>query len=89
MPETKNKALCLGCRDNFYNGNNPIGVQECWLYKNAKVVRRFRLGWWTRPTEPGVFKEVTTLSCHHAPGQYAHYERLPGCATKPRAANAR
>jgi hypothetical protein len=32
------KKHCIGCRDNFYNGNNPLGVQECWHLKTAKIV---------------------------------------------------
>ena len=77
----KTKALCVGCRDNFYNGQ---GAAECWAYKDAQVVTRYRLGWWTPPTEPGAFTEVITLNCHHAPGQYAHYKALPDFAVSPR-----
>ena len=29
---------CVGCRDNFYNGNNPMGVKECWMLKDAKLI---------------------------------------------------
>lgn len=38
---TKN---CQGCRDNFYNGNNRLGVQKCWLLDNARLVRRKEVG---------------------------------------------
>lgn len=31
---------CVGCRDNFYNGNNDLGVQRCWNMDSAKLVRR-------------------------------------------------
>ena len=78
----KSKSLCVGCRDNFYNNNNPLGAKECWGYKSAKVVTRYRIGTWTLPTEPGAFTKVKTLSCHHAPGQYGHYDKLPSCAAK-------
>lgn len=74
---------CRGCRDDFYNDHNPLGVKRCWSLKDAKVVKRWRIGTWTRPTQPGAFVEVKTLSCHHAPGQYAHYEQLPACAVDP------
>jgi hypothetical protein len=79
----KSKALCAGCRDNFYNGNNPVGVKECWLFKKAKVVRRWRLGWWVRPTERRAFNECYTLDCHHAPGQYAMLKELHPEAIDP------
>ena len=34
------KKHCAGCRNNFYNGNNELGVKECWLFKTAKIVWR-------------------------------------------------
>ena len=34
------KTFCNGCRDNFYNGNNNLGVQECWLLREAKREKR-------------------------------------------------
>jgi hypothetical protein len=43
------KADCSGCRDNFYNGNNPFGVEECWSFKNAQLTLRRRVGIWDRP----------------------------------------
>lgn len=73
----KSKSLCSGCRDNFYNGNNELGVSECWSYKNARVVKRWRIGWWTQQDKKENFDKVTTLSCHNAPGRYAHSEKLP------------
>lgn len=46
---------CLGCRDNFYNGNNHLGVQRCWLLDTARLVRRKQVHindvppWWRQP----------------------------------------
>lgn len=31
-------AHCLGCKDDFYNGKNNIGVKECWCLKSAKLI---------------------------------------------------
>lgn len=47
---TKGEKLkhCAGCRDDFYNGNNPMGVKECWMLKTAKIVTRYRTGTWTK-----------------------------------------
>lgn len=50
---------CIGCRDNFYNGNNPYGIKECWLLKSARLKWReiyLRLED-IRPTR------IKTLSC--------------------------
>ena len=34
---------CVGCRQNFYNGNNNLGVKVCWGLKTAKRIRRVRV----------------------------------------------
>jgi hypothetical protein len=34
------KKLCEGCTEDFYNGNNQLGVQECWMLKDAKLEER-------------------------------------------------
>jgi len=39
----KAKHLCLGCENNFYNGNNPYGVDECWSFKKGKVIKRLSI----------------------------------------------
>lgn len=74
------KQQCHGCRDDFYN-HRPSpgfdGATECWSFKNATTVTRFKLGWWTQPTSADVFTKVKTNSCHHAPGRYALYETIP------------
>lgn len=77
MSTQDKQQYCSGCRDDHYNqrGNSTTG--ECWNLKTAKVVTRYRIGWWTTPTEPFAFRKVTTLSCHNAAGRYAHYEQLP------------
>lgn len=79
---SKSTKYCAGCRDNFYNGQANFSCFGCWSLKDAKVVTRYRIGWWTAPTEPGAFVKVKTYDCHHAPGRYAHYEKLPACAAK-------
>ena len=37
------KSRCAGCRNDFYNGNNQIGVTECWHLLTAIVVPRKRV----------------------------------------------
>lgn len=29
---------CAGCRDDFYNGNNDLGVKQCWMRTTAKLI---------------------------------------------------
>ena len=75
--------FCRGCRDDFYNGKNSLGVRECWNLKGAKKVVRYRIGTWTTPDTPGAFTKVRTLDCHR-PNGAVHYDRLPHFATETR-----
>jgi len=79
----KSYQFCRGCRDDFYNGRNSLGVKQCWMLKSARVVKRWKLHWWTAPTVPGALVEIKTFHCHHEPGQFAFYEQLPACAVEP------
>lgn len=63
---TKTKKLCQGCRNNFYNGNNPLAVAVCWHFKTAKLVTRTQVGTWQNP--PYVWRPRQTLSCHNPVG---------------------
>lgn len=76
MTEAEKLAKCRGCRDDFYNGHNPMGVKKCWGLKTAKMVTRYEIGTWTQPDRPGAFTEVRGLSCWHAEGTH-FYEKLP------------
>lgn len=55
--------LCNGCEDNFYNGNNPLGIKECWLLKTAKVAMKKQVHINQYP--PWKQKPIRTLSCYH------------------------
>lgn len=70
---------CKGCRDDYYNGT---GAKQCWMLPKAAMVKRWRIGTWTQPTQPGAFTEVRTYSCYHQEGQ--HFSKdLPSCAKDP------
>jgi len=73
----KSKGMCVGCRQDFYNGKNDLGIAECWRYKDAHVVKRWRIGHWTPMDTRANFSRVTVLNCFHRPGQVAFLERLP------------
>lgn len=73
----KDKSLCSGCRENFYNGNNPYGIKECWSFKKSKVVKRWAIGWWTPMDKSSNFTECWKLSCYKQPGRTAFLEKLP------------
>lgn len=67
MNHDEKKALCRGCRDDFYNqpGNSTTG--ECWLLKNAKPVLMTKVGYWQNP--PYRWQPQTTLNCHSPEGE--------------------
>lgn len=34
---------CVGCRDDFYNGKNDLGVARCWGLDSATFVKRIEI----------------------------------------------
>lgn len=60
---------CSGCRDNFYNGNNPYGVQVCWNLKSAVIKKIKFVPWDMRP--PWNVPAEKTNSCHSKKGYVA------------------
>ena len=81
MTEDEKLRHCAGCRDDFYNDKNPMGVKRCWGLKTAKLVTRYKIGTWTAPTQPFAFTKVTGLSCYHRDGE-CYYEKLPDFVKK-------
>ena len=68
-----NKKHCIGCANNFYNGNNNLGIKECWSFKNAKLVWRIPIGNWERPPYINK-KKVQIPDCFHERGSNkTHY----------------
>lgn len=61
------KSHCSGCDDNFYNGNNPYGVQECWCFKTAKLIPRVRIPIDLRPPYLHI-KPQQMMDCRHEKG---------------------
>lgn len=72
-----NTDYCHGCDNDFYNAHNQLGVKECWYLKSAKVVERYRIGWWVAPDRVDCFSKVRTYSCHSEVGRFAFCEGLP------------
>lgn len=59
------KSMCRGCEDNFYNGNNPLGVKECWAFKKAVVCNKVGYSSIHCANGPDTLIEKT-LTCWHA-----------------------
>ena len=49
MKNIKSRTMCAGCKDDFYNGHNTLGVKECWSFKDAEIVKVIQVGYWERP----------------------------------------
>ena len=67
---------CRGCEDDFYNGNNPLGIQRCWSAATGEIVKRYAIGTWTMPASPGAFTEVEVPNCYRRKGEH-YYRELP------------
>lgn len=76
MKEQQKLIHCRGCRDDFYNGKNPMNVQRCWMLKSARLVTRYRIGTWTQPTEPFAFTKMKVFNCYNEKGAH-FFEELP------------
>lgn len=49
LTKQEKRKHCVGCEDNFYNGNNPYGVTECWKLASMKLILRKRVPIWQVP----------------------------------------
>ena len=65
---SKEEALkyCVGCYETFYNGNNTVGVKECWNLKSAKLVMKKKVG--IDDVPPWNHTPIKCLSCYHETG---------------------
>lgn len=59
----ENLKYCKGCTNDFYNGNNTMGVKRCWSLPSAEVVQRVAIHVDRMPPYMNVEPE-TTLNCH-------------------------
>lgn len=60
------KENCFGCEQDFYNGNNPLGVKECWHFQTANIISRKKVGLWQNP--PWTQKAGKYPSCYQQKG---------------------
>lgn len=65
MDKDKKLQYCQGCKDNFYNGNNPYGIKECWCLQGARVVWRKEVHVDQRP--PWKQGAIRVLECYKRP----------------------
>ena len=66
MNKTEKRIYCAGCEQNFYNGNNSYGINECWNLEDAELVNLKKVHMnqsppWTQPP-------IKVLSCYSQKG---------------------
>ena len=66
MTKSEKLAHCAGCKNNFYNGNNPYGVEECWGLAEATLTTRKKVH--INQVQPWDQKPEKYLSCYHQDG---------------------
>ena len=66
MSEKMDKKHCVGCRDDFYNGKNQYGIQECWCLATAQLIKRKRVAMDERP--PWIREPEVLPSCYRQKG---------------------
>lgn len=72
----KDKSKCVGCRNNFYNGNNDLGISECWLLKDAKVKTKYRLPTNVPANIKSAYVKTKIYDCYHETG-YVFLSEIP------------
>lgn len=68
MTKDDKLKLCVGCRNDFYNNKNPLGIKECWHLGSAMSAQKHLVGTWDRP--PYEWNPQETLSCHQPQGLF-------------------
>jgi hypothetical protein len=54
-----------------------MGIKECWCFEDAKVVTRYRIGWWVPMDNKDNFTKVSVLNCYNQSGRFAYLNKLP------------
>ena len=65
MTKMEKLKHCVGCRNDFYNGKNELGVKECWSLEKTEMVWKKEVHIDQRP--PWTQKAKRFLSCFHRP----------------------
>ncbi len=65
------KDYCAGCRNDFYNGNNELGVTKCWSLERAKVVWKKEVH--INQVPPWTQSAKRVYNCYHRP-QYVYVD---------------
>ncbi len=70
------KKDCVGCRNDFYNDKNPLGVKECWSFPAAKLATRFQLSINCPMDRKSGYAKRVVPGCYHTDG-YVFLDKIP------------
>ena len=59
---------CVGCTENFYNGNNQYGVKVCWSLPTAQLEKRFKISLDAPMHRRSNYQEVEAYQCRREKG---------------------
>lgn len=66
LSKAEKLRYCVGCHSDFYNGNNPMGIKECWNLDKAKVVSKKKVP--LSQTPPWKQPPINVFDCCHYDG---------------------
>ena len=69
MTKEEKLKMCIGCRNDFYNGKNPLDVEECWSLDKARVEMKKEVS--VNHVPPWNQEPRPFLHCYHKDG-YVH-----------------
>ncbi len=58
--------LCSGCHCDFYNGNNPYNIKECWYLEDAKFAWKKQVS--LNQVPPWKQRPIKSLDCYRRDG---------------------
>ena len=76
LSKSEKLKMCSGCHCDFYNGNNPMGIKECWSLAHAKPVKKKQVPMSLVP--PGNMAPIKVLDCYRRDG-YAMVDPKVNC----------
>lgn len=79
MPKLLEVKHCRGCEQDFYNGNNPMGVQSCWHRKDAKLMTRYSISTSTPMGIRSAYFKARKPNCYSERG-YVWLKEIPSYA---------
>ena len=66
LSKTEKLRHCIGCHCDFYNGNNPYNIKECWSLEDAELVMKKQVH--INQVPPWKQAPIKVLNCYRRDG---------------------